>query len=197
MAVNQFLTLMKMINIFKNSSLLIAGALVLSFTSCRQDTESNQSTVRELEDNVENTENVNEPSLGYEEGEYEEVQGQELGERGYDYEREYGYEDREVVLDRVRNDLDRANRSLENVNQRMQNETENIDEEMRREWETTRQDLERRRDDLNQRLSELERSTEQNWEQVRNEANQSLREFEKEWDELRNKDIDVEVENNR
>lgn len=184
-------------NIFKSGSLILAGALALTFTSCREDTESNQSTVREAENRVENLDEVNEPSIAYENGEYEEVQNQELGEAGYDYEREYSYDDREVVLDRVRNDLERADRSLENLTNRMQNDTENIDEQMRKEWEESRVELERRRNDLNQRLSELERSTEQNWEKVRNEANQSLREFEKEWDELRNKDIDVEVENER
>jgi hypothetical protein len=184
---------MKKNNIFKNGSLFLAGALAFTFASCQGDTDSNQSTVREAENRVENSE-LNDEGLIYEEGEYAEVQGEELGENNYDYNQEYAYEERDVVVDRVRNDLDRAERSLEGIDQRIQGETEQVDEQMRREWEESRVELEQRRDDLNMRLNELEQSTEQNWEQVRNEANQSLRDFEKEWDELKNKDINVEVE---
>lgn len=185
---------MKMTNIFKNGTLILAGALAFTFASCQGDTESNQSTVREAEERVENTE-INEPTISYEEGEYQEVEGQEMNQANYDYNQEYGYEERELVTDRVRTDLERAERSLESIDERMANETGNIDAEMRREWEETRMGLEQKRDELNQRLNELEQSSEQNWEQVRNEANQSLREFEREWDELKNKDIDVDIEN--
>lgn len=183
---------MKMNNIFKNGSLVLAGALAFTFASCGADNNNdNQSTVREVEERVEDSE-LNEPSITYEEGEYQTTEDTDLV--NYDYDREYAYEDREVVMDRVRNDLERTERSLETMGEKMENEAQQLDQETRQEWEESRQNLEERRQDLNTRLEELETATEQNWEQVRNEANQSLQEFEKEWEELKNKDIDIEVE---
>lgn len=172
----------------RTGSLLLAGAMAFSFASCDTDTRSNQSTVREAENQYETEtaeEDLIDPSIAYEEQD-------EAGE--YDYNREYAYEERDVVIDRVRNDLDRAERSLDELGTRMQQESEQASEDMRREWEEARASLEQTRQELNEDLENLERSTEENWTKVRNDANESLRGFEQEWEKLKNTDVDLEVE---
>lgn len=181
---------MRMNNIFgKTGSLLLAGALAFSFVSCDTDTRSNQSTVREAENQYETeTENadLNNPSVAYEDGEY-------LTEDSYDYNREYAYEERDVVIDRVKNDLTRAEQSLNELGARMEKDGEQASEEMRKEWDETRQKLEQKRQELNTDLENLEKSNEENWENVRNDANESLRGFEQEWEKLKATDVDVNV----
>lgn len=167
----------------------MAGALAFTFTSCETDTRSNQSTVRETENIVEEDSDINDPSVTYQEGEYANT-----GEDTYDYDREYAYEERDVVIDRVRNDLDRADKSLDELGTRMQQESEQGSEDMRREWQEARTNLEQTRQELNEDLENLEKSTEDNWENVRQDANESLRGFEQEWEKLKGTDVDVEVE---
>ena len=177
---------MKMNNIFgKNGSLLVAGALAFAFASCDTDTRSNQSTVRETEDMYDTETNevvdVNDPSLNYEEGEYVD---------NYDYDREYSYEERDVVVDRVRNDLRRTEEGLKQVGEKMETKTEQAQQSSQEEWEKVKADLEENRQELNTKLKDLESSTKENWEKVRNETNESLREFERDWDELKNRGIE-------
>lgn len=182
--------------IFKSGSFFLAGALAFTFASCGEGGKdnSNQSIVRETEERVENEEVLNEPTISYGEGEYQGTETERTNVTNYDYDREYTYDDRDMVMDRVRNDLDRTERGLETIGKRLEEDAQQLDQEMRQEWEETRQNLEDRRQELNTRLEELETANEQNWEQVRNEANKSLQEFEREWEELKNKDINLEVE---
>lgn len=180
-------------NIFKNGSFFLAGALAFTFASCGGDnTNDNQSIVREAEERIEDDE-LNEPSITYEEGEYQTTEDTELV--NYDFDREYAYEDREMVMDRVRDDLERTERSLERLDEKLAADAEQLEQATEEEWMETRRNLEERRQDLSMRMEELETATEQNWEQVRNEVHESLQEFEREWEELENMDIDVEVEN--
>ncbi len=180
---------MKMTNIFgKNGSLLIAGALAFTFASCDTDTRSNQSTQREAE-NMYETEtnegaNINDPSVTYQEGEYQTTEAD-----NYDYNREYSYEERDVVVERVKNDLERAEQSLKQLEQRASDENGDIKGDLA----DIREDIQKNREELSNKLEELETSTQDNWENVRNETNESLRGFERDWDELRNRGINNEV----
>lgn len=175
---------MKRKNIFKSAgSLLVAGVFATTFAACG---DSEQSTYRgaeepyETADRTDNT-TLNEPTVGYQDGEY-------------DLNRDYTYEDREMVSNRLRTDIDRADRSLEEMERDMEQRGENVDAETRREYETNRERLRTERQRLSQRLEEVENSTEENWERVRNDVNNTLRDWEREWDELRNKEVDVDVD---
>ena len=184
---------MKMNNLFsKTGSLLLAGALAFTFSSCDTDTRSNQSIVREAENQYETETNeqidVNDPDT--------DVAYDGMRDEGvYEYNNEYSYEERDVVIDRVRNDLDRTERSLEQLGQRLEQEGAQLSEDARREWDETRKKLELKRDELNQDLENLERSTEDEWENVRNDANETLLGLKQEWEELRNRGIE-EIEEN-
>ena len=174
-----------MTNIFgKNGSLLVAGALAFAFASCDTDTRSNQSTVRETENMYETETNevvdANDPARTYE--------GVEVD--NYDYDREYSYEERDVVVDRVRNDLRRTEKSLKQVEEKMKNKSAEAKQDAKENWEEVKADLEKNRQELNTKLEDLESSTQENWEKVRNETNESLREFERDWDELKNRGIE-------
>lgn len=178
---------MKRTNFFKSAgSLFVAGMLAATFVAC--DSSSDRSTVDGAEEVVETETEINEPAVGFEDGEYNTTT------TDYDLDREYTYEDRELVKNRIQEDIDRADRSLESIDTKLETEAETIDEEARREWEESKQELAQERDRLNQRLQEVENSTEADWERVRNDVNTTLRDWEKEWEELRAKDIDVDVD---
>lgn len=172
---------MKRTNIFKSiGTFLIAGVFATSFAAC-DSAERKGSTYAGAEEIVEAEQTrINEPSIGYENGEY-------------NIDQEYAYEDRELVRNRLQQDIDRADRSLEQIDSEMEREGNNMEAGTRQEWEETKQSLERERTRLNQRLEEVEQSTEENWERVRNDVNTTLRDWEREWEELRTKDVDVDV----
>lgn len=188
---------MKMRNIFgKNGSLLLAGALAFTFASCDTDTRSEQSVKDEAESRYEDgrtaDEGVNDPSIRYDQGEYNTNTDTDnvAAERQEDVS-QYNYQDREQLIQRVRNDLDRAQQSMAQLNEQFAEGKA----EQKQNWEESRRDLEERQTQLNQRLEEAERSTEENWEQVRNDISESLDELEQEWEKLKEKDIKLEDEN--
>ena len=185
---------MKMNNLFdKTGSLLLAGALAFTFSSCDTDSRSNQSIVREAENQYETETNeqidVNDPDtdIAYEEG---------MDEGIYDFNNEYSYEERDVVIDRVRDDLERTEESLELLGQRVEQEGAELTEEARAEWDETRQKLELRREELNQDLENLENASQDDWENVRNEANETLLGLQQEWEELRGRGLEEMEDNN-
>jgi hypothetical protein len=174
---------MKRNNIFKSAgTLLVAGLFATTFAACDGDTNSqNGSTYEGAEEVVEAEETrINQPTVEYENGDY-------------NVDQEYAYEDRELVRNRIRQDIDRADRSLEQINSDMERNGENAEAQTRQEWEETKQKIQRERDRLSQRLEEVENSTEQNWERVRNDVNTTLRDWEREWENMRTKDVDVDV----
>lgn len=184
-------------NIFgKNGSLLLAGALAFTFASCDTDTRSEQSVKDEAESRYEDgrtaDEGVNDPSIRYDQGEYNTNTDTDnvAAERQEDVS-QYNYQDREQLIQRVRNDLDRAQQSMAQLNEQFAEGKA----EQKQNWEESRRDLEERQTQLNQRLEEAERSTEENWEQVRNDISESLDELEQEWEKLKEKDIKLEDEN--
>lgn len=181
---------MKRTNFFKSAgSLFVAGMFAATLVAC--DSRSDRSTMDGAEREVETEQTeINEPTIGYEDGEYSNT----TTGTTYDLDREYTYEDRELVRNRIQEDIDRADRSLERIDTKLETEGETIDEEARRDWEESKQELAQERDRLNQRLQEVENSTEDNWERVRNDVNTTLRDWEKEWEDLRSKDIDVDVD---
>lgn len=170
-------------NIFKTNGLfLLAGAMAFTFAGCDSATRDTSEAIEQEGAGPDVAETV-EPTGSYTDEEYL---------NNYDYERDYSYEERDVVIDRVRNDLDRANQSLEEIGQRMEQEGETLSEEARQEWEETRRSLEERRTQLDQDLQELEQATEDNWENVRNDVNESLIGFEQQWEELNNREFGIE-----
>ncbi|WP_224995998.1 hypothetical protein [Cesiribacter sp. SM1] len=174
---------MKRNNIFKSAgTLLVAGIFATTFAACDGDTNRQKgSTYEGAEEIVEAEETrINQPTVEYENGDY-------------NIDQEYAYEDRELVRNRLRQDIDRADRSLEQIEADMERGGENVEAQTRQEWEESKQAIQRERDRLSQRLDEVENSTEQNWERVRNDVNTTLRDWEREWDNLRNKDVDVDV----
>lgn len=193
------MTVMKMNNIFgKNGSLLMAGALAFTFASCDTDTRSEQSVKNETESRYEDgrtaDDGVNDPSITYDQGEYNTTDdNMQMSDNRMEQEdfNQYSYEDRDQLIERVRNDLDRAKQSMEELSQRFENETAEATEETKQTWEESRRGLEERQTELNQRLSEAESSTEENWEQVKNNISESLDELEQEWDKLKEKDINI------
>lgn len=166
-------------NFFKSAgTLLVAGVFATTFAACDS---GERSTYEGAEEVVEAEETqINEPTIGYENGEY-------------NIDQEYAYEDRELVRNRLRQDIDRADRSLERIETDMERSGENVEATTRQEWEESKQKIERERERLNQRLQEVEQSTEENWEKVRNDVNTTLRDWEREWEQLENKDVDVDV----
>jgi hypothetical protein len=175
---------MKRTNIFKSAgTLLVAGVFATTFTACG---DSEQSTYRAEEQRYETayqTDNtsLNQPSISYQEGEY-------------DVNQEYTYDDREVVSNRLRSDIDRADQSLEVMDRDLEQRGESIDATTRSEYEKNRESLRRERQRLNQRLMEVENSTEENWERVRNDVNNTLREWDREWEELRTRDTEFNTD---
>lgn len=197
------MTIMKMTNIFsQKGSFLIAGALAFTFASCDTDTRSEQSIKNEAESRYEDGRNVepgiNEPSVTYDQGEYQTTNEQQAanGERQEDFSY-YDYENREQLIERVRNDLDRAQQSLEQLNQRIESGAAETDTQTRQTWEEGRRDIEEKRTELDQQLQEAEKTTEENWEQVRNDISETLSELEQEWEELRKKDVKLEGINDK
>lgn len=192
---------MKMNNIFgKNGSLLVAGALAFTFASCDTDTRSEQSIKNETESRYEDgrtaDEGVNDPSISYDQGEYNTTPGGDnvqMSDRRMEQEDfdQYSYQDREQLIERVRNDLNRAQQSMEQLNQRFEEGAAETDQQARQTWEESRTSLQERQTELNQWLDEAEASTEDNWEQVKNNISESLDELESEWDKLKEKDINI------
>lgn len=184
-------------NIFgKNGSLLLAGALAFTFASCDTDTRSEQSVKDEAESRYEDgrtaDEGVNDPSISYDQGEYNtNTDTDNIAAERQEEVNQYNYQDREQLIERVRNDLDRAQQSMAQLNEQFAEGKA----EQKQNWEESRRDLEERQTQLNQRLEEAERSTEENWEQVRNDISESLDELEQEWEKLKEKDINLEDEN--
>lgn len=187
---------MKMPNIFnKNGSLIIAGALAFTFASCDTDTRSNQSVKNETESRYEDgrtaDEGVNDPSISYDQGEYNTTdENMQMSNNRMNDEdiNQYSYQERDQLIERVRNDLNQAQQSMEQLNQQY---GENADEQTRQTWEESRRSLEERQNQASQKLEEAERSTEENWEQVKNGISESLNELEEEWDKLKEKDINI------
>lgn len=188
---------MKMNNIFgKNGSLLMAGALAFTFASCDTDTRSNQSIKNETESRYEDSriedDNINDPSITYEEGDYitnddnMQMSDNRMEQEDFD---QYSYQDRDQLIERVRNDLNRAQQSMEQLNQQFKEGATETEQQVRETWEESRRDLEEKQTELDQRLGEAESATEENWEQVKNNINESLDELESEWDKLKEKDI--------
>ncbi len=190
---------MKRHNFFKSAgTFLVAGVFATTFAAC--DSSSDRSTVDGAEEIVETEQtttndpsaNINEPTVGYENGEYNST-----GTSGtYDVNQQYTYEDRELVRNRLREDIDRADRSLERMGNEAETAGENAAAETKQEREKARETLQRERDRLSQRLEEVENATEENWERVSNDVNSTLRDWEKEWEELRTKNIDIDVDVN-
>lgn len=200
------MTIMKMNNIFgKNGSLLMAGALAFTFASCDTDTRSEQSVKNETESRYEDgrtaDDGINEPSITYDQGEYNTTTGDNMQMSDNRMQQEdfdqYSYQDREQLIERVRNDLDRAQQSMEQLSQQLEEGAAETDQQARQTWEESRRGLEERQTELNQRLEEAERSTEENWEQVKNNISESLDELEQEWDKLKEKDININNTNNQ
>lgn len=182
------INIMKMNNLFnKTGSLLLAGALAFTFSSCDTDTRSNQSTVREAENQYETETDqgadINDPSITYDQGEYQTTTEGD----NYDYDQTYSYEQRDLVIDRVRNDLQSAEESLQQLEQQLSTQTQGTGEEVQADLEEIREDLQETREKLNEKLEKLETSTEETWDEVRNETNESLREFDNERENLRNR----------
>lgn len=188
---------MKMNNIFgKNGSLLMAGALAFTFASCDTDTRSNQSIKNETESRYEDSriedDNINDPSITYEEGDYitnddnMQMSDNRMEQEDFD---QYSYQDRDQLIERVRNDLNRAQQSMEQLNQQFKEGATETEQQVRETWEESRRDLEEKQTELDQRLGEAESATEENWEQVKNNINESLDELESEWDKLKENDI--------
>jgi DNA repair exonuclease SbcCD ATPase subunit len=192
------MTIMKMTNIFnKRGSLLMAGALAFTFASCDTDTRSEQSIKNEAESRYEDGRNVepgiNEPSVTYDQGEYQTTDEQQVADRqGQEDFSYYDYDNREQLIERVRNDLDRAQQSLEQLNQRIESESAEADTQTRQTWEEGRREIEEKRTELDQQLQEAEKTSEENWEQVRNDISETINELEQEWEELRKKDVKLE-----
>lgn len=183
---------MKMTNIFgKNGSLLVAGALAFTFASCDTDTRSNQSTQREAENMYETETNegadINDPSISYEDGEYQNTTAN--AEDNYDYDREYSFEERDVVVERVRNDIQRAEQSLQELEQQMNQTANETNADIKDDLEEIREDLQETREELNEKLQELESSTQENWNEVRTETNESLRNFERDRENMGNRSM--------
>ena len=192
---------MKLKNIFgKNGSLLMGAALAFSFASCNTDTPSNQSVQREVEEEYDDSD-VNEPEVAYENGEYEteelsaEGEALETGieEPGYNYDDPYGYEEREVVVNKVEEEINRADRTIEELERKLENEGTEANAEVKQEWENTKVKLEEKRNELNNQLNELQSATKEEWEQVRIKTNQTLEELGSEWDEL-SQDLEIDTE---
>lgn len=182
---------MKRTNFFKSAgSLLMAGVFATTFAAC-DSAERKGSTYEGAEEVVETEQTeINEPTVGYENGEY--TTGTEAC-ADYNMDQEYAYEDRELVRNRIQQDIDRADRRLEEIDTEMETTGTNAEANTRQEWEESKQKIQRERDRLNQRLQEVESSTEENWERVRNDVNSTLKDWEREWEGLRNKDVDVDV----
>lgn len=175
----KYFNFMKRNNFFKSAgSLLIAGVFATTFAACDSGERSTYEGAEEVV-GTEQTE-INEPTVGYENGEY-------------NIDQEYAYEDRELVRNRLNEDIDRADRSLERIETDMQQGAQTADAETRQEWEETKRKIEQERERLNARLQDVENSTEENWEKVRNDVNSTLRDWEKEWEKLETKDVDVDV----
>ncbi|WP_017731554.1 sll1863 family stress response protein [Nafulsella turpanensis] len=197
---------MKLKNIFgKNGALLLGAAMTFAFTSCNTDVKSNQSIQREVEEEYDDSD-INEPEVTYENGEYvdeeENVErvsaGEEpvttgLGEPGYNYDDPYGYEEREVVVNKVEEELNRANRTINELERKIEEEGDVVNAELKQEWEKAKVELEEKRTELNDQLEELETATEDEWEQVRIKTNQTLEELGAEWDEL-SQDLEIDTE---
>ena len=171
---------MKRNNFFKSTgTFLMAGVFAFSFAACGDGSE--RSTYEGSEEIVEEEQTeMNDATVGYENGEY-------------NIDQEYAYEDRELVRNRLREDIDRADRSLERIGTQMEQTGKNVTADTRREWEETERKLREERERLNMRLQEVENSTKENWEKVRNDVNTTLRDWEREWEKLENKDLDVDV----
>ena len=175
-------------NLFnKTGSLLIAGALAFTFSSCDTDTRSNQSIVREAENQYETETDqgadINDPSITYEEGEYQNTTEGEI----YDYDQPYSYEQRDLVIDRVRNEIKSAEESLQQLEEQLSTQTQETGEEVQADLEELRDDLQESREKLNEKLEKLETSTEETWDEVRIETNENLREFDQERENFRNR----------
>jgi hypothetical protein len=180
---------MKRPNFFKSlGAIALAGAFTFSIASCDNQREASDTELEDVygEDPYETPENtdLNNDNVSYRDG----------GE--WDYDREYAYTDRTMYEDRLRYDIDRADQSLERLDTRMEEMGDNIEAETRREWEETKTTLQRERDQLNMRLQEVENATENTWQDVRNNVNETFRNWDREWDELRNSDLDVDVDVN-
>lgn len=197
------MTVMKMNNIFgKNGSLLIAGALAFTFASCDTDTRSEQSVKNETESRYEDgrtaDDGVNDPSITYDQGEYNttddnmQMSDNRMGQEDIN---QYSYQDRDQLIERVRNDLNRAQQSMEQLSQQLEEGAAETDQQASESWEESRRGLEERQTELNQRLTEAESSTEENWEQVKNNISESLNELEQEWDKLKEKNINIDNTN--
>lgn len=177
----------------------MAGALAFTFASCDTDTRSEQSVKNETESRYEDgrtaDEGVNDPSISYDQGEYNTTTGDNMQMSDNRMQQEdfdqYSYDNREQLIERVRNDLDRAQQSMEQLNQQFEEGAAETDQQARQTWEESRRGLEEKQTELNQRLGEAERSTEENWEQVKNNISESLDELEQEWDKLKEKDINI------
>lgn len=173
---------MKRPNFFKSiGTAFLAGTLLFSIYSCDA---NNQSTAEEAED-------------VYETAETTEVNDVEVAnEDEWDYDREYTYADRTMVGDRIRNEINEAERSLEQIDARMEQMGNDIEAETRQEWEETKASVEAERQALNARLQEVEAATEDSWNNVRTEVNNTFKKWDAEWDKLRNRDLDVDVDVN-
>ena len=192
---------MKLNNIFGiNRSLLLGAALAFTFASCNTDTKSNQSVVREVEEEYDDSD-VNEPDVAYENGEYEteevsaEGEALETGleEPGYNYDDPYGYEEREVVVNKVEEELNRADRTINELERKLETEGTEASAGARQEWEKAKVELEEKRNELNNQLEELQSATKGEWDQVRIKTNQTLEELGSEWDEL-SQDLELDTE---
>lgn len=193
--------LMKMTDIInKISTLCLAGALAFTLASCDTDTRSEQSIVREAENEYETETNtgveINEPTIGYEDGEYLE-DGEPEGL--YNYNEPYTYEERDLVIQKVRNDLQRADQSLEQLEEKIKTDG---GQEAQEDLETMQQKLEESREKLSNQLGELETATEEEWERVRTQTDESLQEIERELKVMKetgvnyDEDIDNTIYNN-
>lgn len=163
------------------STSFLATALAFSFAACGDSGE--RSTVQGAEEIIEEEEeNLNNPSVVYEDGEY----GVVTDNVNYNIDQEYVYEERTIVSDRLREDIDRIDSTLERINLEREELGAEADPQRIEEWQLFEVMLERNRTMLNQTLMKVENSSEENWNEIRRDVNTSLRSWEKEWEQYEN-----------
>ena len=168
--------IMKMTSILnKTATLFLSGALAFTFASCGTEN-GNEQAIEETDTEIGTEEEVVSPVP-------EEMDG--TAEAVYNNDRDYTYEDRELVIERVRNELQRTEESLKRIEEKIEKEGQAADQEMQQEWASLQQDLQEIRQDLDKQLQELEATSQENWEKVRNETRESLKGFEEDWEALR------------